>query len=66
MGHDEKLFAVEHIIVRNKIETEAVTANASANITLTNVAPAAVTTSTIAKWLTVTQGGVEYYIPMWT
>lgn len=66
MGHDEKLLAVEHIIVRSKIETEAVVSNSNSNLLITNVAPTAVTTSSIAKWLQVTQGGVEYYIPMWT
>lgn len=66
MGHDEKLFAVKHIIIRDKIETEAVAANSNANLLITNIAPTAVGTSSISKWLKVTQGGTEYYIPMWT
>ena len=30
------------------------------------VVPAGITTSTISKWLKVTDNGTEYYIPMWT
>ena len=30
------------------------------------VAPAGVTTSTVAMWFRVQVEGVEYYIPMWT
>lgn len=41
-------------------------ANATATVTISNVAPAAVGTATISKWLKVTSLGVEYYIPMWT
>lgn len=32
----------------------------------TALAPAGVTTSTIAKWLKVEQDGVTYFVPMWT
>ena len=41
-------------------------ANATANVTISNVAPAAVTTATISAWMKVIVEGVEYYIPMWT
>ena len=43
------------------------TANATAVVTISNVAPAAVGTATISKWLTLTDSaGTVYYIPMWT
>lgn len=43
------------------------TANGSATVTISNVAPAGVGTATISKWLTVVgSDGVTYYIPMWT
>lgn len=32
----------------------------------TAVAPAGITTSTVAKWFRVNDGGTIYYIPMWT
>lgn len=42
-------------------------ANATATVTISNVAPAAVGTATISKWLRVKgSDGVDYYIPMWT
>ena len=41
-------------------------ANATNTVTISNVAPAAVGTATIAKWMKVNQGGTDYYIPMWT
>ena len=41
-------------------------ANATATVTISNVAPAAVGTATISKWLKVTSLGTTYYIPMWT
>ena len=40
--------------------------NATANVSISNVAPAAVGTATISKWLKVRVEGVDYYIPMWT
>jgi len=40
--------------------------NGGGNLTITNVAPAAVGVSSIAKWLKVRREGVDYYIPMWT
>jgi hypothetical protein len=43
-----------------------ITENATANVSVTNVAPAAVGTATISKWLRVQIGGVNYYVPMWT
>ena len=42
-----------------------ITANATANVSITNVAPAAVGTATISKWLTINVEGTDYYIPMW-
>lgn len=52
--------------------TGRVEANATAVATMdktgggTALAPAGVTTSTIAKWLKVNDGSDTYYIPMWT
>lgn len=43
-----------------------VVANATANVTISNVAPAAVGTATISMWLEVSVQGTKYYIPMWT
>jgi len=40
--------------------------NGTANVSISNVAPAGVTTATIAKWLPINIDGVNYYIPMWT
>ena len=43
------------------------TANGSANVTISNVAPAGVGTATISKWLTVEDdSGNIFYIPAWT
>ena len=43
------------------------TANASGNVTISNVAPSGVGPATITKWLTVTDdGGTVMYIPAWT
>ncbi len=69
MGHDEKLFATKHLIIRDKLEIgdAVVTANASAVINLiTDVGPAAITVSTPSKWLNISQGGTIYFVPMWT
>jgi hypothetical protein len=44
----------------------ATEANGTAALSITNVAPAGVTTATISKWLKVTDQGVVYYIPMFT
>lgn len=49
-----------------QIGSNCTTANGSANVTISNVAPAGVGTATITKWLTIVQDGVTYYIPMWT
>lgn len=43
-----------------------VVANASANVSVTNIGPAAIGTSTISMWLEVSVQGTKYYIPMWT
>ena len=61
MGHNEKEFSTKKLIIDT-----AITANASAALSITNVAPAAVTTSTISGWLPITIKGVEYFIPLWT
>ena len=45
---------------------DAVTPNGSANVSITNVAPSAVTTSTISRWLLIDVEGAQYFIPMWT
>ncbi len=34
--------------------------------TLTNILPAEVGTTSIAKWMKVRVEGVDYFIPMWT
>lgn len=41
-------------------------ANGSANVTISNVAPAGVGTATISAWLRVNIDSAAYYIPMWT
>jgi hypothetical protein len=43
-----------------------ITSNGTANVTISNVAPAGVTTDTIALWLSLVYNGTTYYIPMWT
>jgi hypothetical protein len=48
------------------IRVPSLTANASANVTISNVAPAAVGTATISAWLEIDVAGVKYYIPCWT
>ena len=41
--------------------------NGTETVTISNVAPAAVGTATISKWLPVIDAsGTVYYIPMWT
>ena len=45
---------------------DSISANGSANVSITNVAPAAVTTATISQWLQVDVDGGVFYIPMWT
>lgn len=43
------------------------TANGTATVTISNVAPAGVGTATISQWLTlVDSAGTTYYIPAWT
>lgn len=56
----------DSIAFRNLIVDAASVANATANVSITNVAPAAVGTATISKWLEVYDNGTAYYIPMWT
>ncbi len=49
------------------IDAAQFTANASAVVTISSVAPAAVGTATISKWLRITDSsGVDYFIPCWT
>ena len=40
--------------------------NGSSNVTISNVAPAAVGTATISKWLIINVDGDDMFIPMWT
>jgi|TARA_R100000501_G_C2583745_1_gene86072 hypothetical protein len=55
------------VLAPKEIDASAVAvANASANVSISNVAPAAVGTATISKWIKVVIGGVDYYIPAWT
>ncbi|MAH49107.1 hypothetical protein CMI37_25000 [Candidatus Pacearchaeota archaeon] len=60
--------AIKELLVKNgKIRVvDALTANATANVTISNVAPAAVGTATISAWLEIDVGGTAYYIPCWT
>lgn len=56
-------------LVLNKLLTTSTieVANGTANVTISNVAPAGVGTATISKWLQFTgSDGVIYYIPVWT
>jgi len=57
---------VKDIILTGLDVTKLVEDNASETVTISSVAPAAVTTATISKWLKVRVEGVDYYIPMWT
>ena len=52
----------------DEIITELDTAaNSTANVTISNVAPDAVSTATISKWLQITiEGDGTYFLPMWT
>lgn len=47
------------------VRIDNATANGSATVTISNVAPAGVTTATIAEWLTINIGGNVRYIPCW-
>jgi len=47
-------------------ENAVTVANATNNVTISNVAPAAVGTATISRWLVMYIDGIAYYIPMWT
>lgn len=50
-----------------KINNENFAANATATVTISNVAPAGVGTATISKWLTFRDDvGTVYFIPCWT
>ena len=48
------------------IHVPSLTANATANVTISNIAPAAVGTATISAWLEIDVAGTKYYIPCWT
>ena len=68
----EDVIAAKEIIT-NKLEIKStltvtdVEANGTSGTpSFGNIEPAGITTDTVAKWLKVTQGGVVYYIPMWT
>ena len=57
---------IKDIILTGLDVSKLAVANATANVSISNVAPAAVGTATISKWLKVRDQGVDYYIPMWT
>ena len=55
------------ILTPSEMDVSAmIEANGSATVTISNLAPSAVGTATIGKWLKVRVQGVDYYIPMWT
>ena len=59
--------AVKELIMANgSIKVPSLTANHTANVTISNVAPAAVGTATISAWLEIDVAGTKYYIPCWT
>ena len=60
------LFCKELNIEDGSIKVPSLTANATATVTVSNVAPAAVTTATISAWLEINVDGTKYYIPAWT
>ena len=54
-------------VLNGVITTDQVEANGTSGTpSFTNIEPTGITTDTVAKWLKITQGGVVYYIPMWT
>lgn len=57
---------IESLSVKELDVSALVEANATATVTISNVAPAGVGTATISAWLKVTVQGTVYYIPMWT
>ena len=57
----------DNITINGVIVTDQVEANGTNGTpSFTNILPSGVGTTTIAKWLKVTQGGTVYFIPMWT
>jgi hypothetical protein len=56
----------ELIMPNGAVKVPGLTANATANVTISNVAPAAVGTATISAWLEIDVAGTKYYIPCWT
>jgi hypothetical protein len=61
------VLAVQELHMKTgSIYVPALTANATANVTISNVAPAAVGTATISAWLEIDVNGTKYYIPCWT
>ena len=60
----------ENVIItagRLEIDDAQFAANASNTVTISSVAPAAVGTATISKWLSFRDNaGTVYYIPSWT
>jgi len=62
-----KAINVKELNMENgSIKVPSLTANATANVTISNVAPAAVGTATISAWLEIDVAGTKYYIPCWT
>ncbi len=53
-------------IETGSIHVPSLTANATATVTISAVAPAAVTTATISAWMEIDVNGTKYYIPCWT
>jgi len=56
----------ELIMPNGAVKVPSLTANHTANVTISNVAPAAVGTATISAWLEIDVAGTKYYIPCWT
>lgn len=71
IGYDGTDFVIDTALVGSGVVKFANatnwTANGTANVTISNVAPAGVGTATISKWFTVKDDtGTVYYIPAWT
>ena len=62
-----KALSVKEIADINRLDvSEIFESNGSANVTISNVAPAGVGTATISGWMSVIVSGTIYYIPLWT
>jgi len=65
----------ESLVIQNSNSNDGIevdgghaTDNGTNTVTISNVAPAAVGTATISKWLPITDSvtRIRYYIPLWT